>query len=299
MQKFIALAGFLCLASGLYACDICGNPSALGYMGVLPKFQKSFIGIRYQYRTLDTEHPASLFATPVKSHSTFHSSEVWGRYVASRRFSFYASVPYNFYSIDENDRNTKIRGIGDISVLVAFTVISSSDTLSSKWKHNLQVAAGVKLPTGSSAHVDLTGSSILAGSGSYDLPLNLAYIARYKSIGAVSELSARFNGVNPEKYQAGKRFASTLKFFYWKRFRRISLVPAAGFSYEYSARDSKNGYIREYSGASSFLYTAGLDLYYHDFALGFNLQNPVCQNLNGGISQGSSRLNFSLLYLFN
>jgi hypothetical protein len=297
MQKFIAVAGFLCLANCLLACDICGNSTGQSSMGILPKYQKNFIGIRYQFRSFNTEHPPSLLSAQGSVKNTYHSAELWGRYLVTKRINLFAFVPYNRYFQKEGNLNTETKGLGDISLMAAYIVLNTGDSMDHRWKHYLQLGGGVKLPTGKTTGRESNNPNMQSGTGSVDFPFNMLYILRHRQLGLSSELSCRINGMNHDTYKIGNKLNGSLRMFYVKRFRSFSILPSAGASLELLQQDIKNRYIQEYSGGRSFLLNTGTDLYYKDFALSMNVQTPLYENLNRGISSSSARLLISLIYL--
>ena len=54
-RKYIVLLLFVMgFGSVAKACDICGCGVGSYYLGILPEYNKRFIGLRYQYKTLTT-----------------------------------------------------------------------------------------------------------------------------------------------------------------------------------------------------------------------------------------------------
>ena len=62
------------------ACDICGCGVGSYYLGILPEYNKRFIGLRYQHKTLQPE-----FRTEIPSSPNLHTlisfiSSDWGSF---------------------------------------------------------------------------------------------------------------------------------------------------------------------------------------------------------------------------
>ncbi|MBP8240682.1 MAG: hypothetical protein KAX50_12000 [Saprospiraceae bacterium] len=58
MKTVLTAALLWVLASGqVLACDVCGCAVGGNYLGILPQFRRHFAGVRFQYRTFDSEHP--------------------------------------------------------------------------------------------------------------------------------------------------------------------------------------------------------------------------------------------------
>jgi hypothetical protein len=56
MKKKIIISLMLLCSTAFtsFACDICGCGVGSYYLGILPEFNKRFIGLRYQHKSLQT-----------------------------------------------------------------------------------------------------------------------------------------------------------------------------------------------------------------------------------------------------
>jgi hypothetical protein len=284
------------------ACDVCGCSVGGNYFGILPQFQKNFAGLRYQYRAFDSEH-LTLFPgeKPLRTVETFHTTELWGRYVPHKRLHLFAFVPYNYFTKDEEQVRSVVSGFGDMSFMASYILLNTGEQEEKDWKHALQAGVGVKLPTGRSDQ--LTGGtgllipSLQAGTGALDIPLNLIYTVRYKRIGVNVEGNYRVNTVNRRGYEFGDRITSSLRLFYWQKLRSVSLLPHLGLGYEYGFMDKDQGEYQEYTGSRVVTGNLGLDLYYKRLVLNLSSQAPLYQYIAKGQISGRPRINAGIAFL--
>lgn len=296
------LALLLCSTAPAFACDVCGSSAGGNYFGILPQFQKNYVGLRYQYRAFDSEH-LTLFPgeIPLRTAEAFHSTELWGRYVPHKKVHVFAFIPYNYYTKDEAQLRSVVSGIGDVSLITNYILINTGEQAGKVWKHALQAGIGIKFPTGKSNHIPeyagLLVPNLQTGSGSFDLPLNLVYTLRYKKLGINMEGNYRVNTVNKRGYQFGDRIASSFRLFYWQNIRNISLLPHIGSSFEYSGTDKNKGTEQEYTGSKVVTGNAGMDLYYKQLILNFSAQIPLYQHIAKGQISARSRFHAGISFL--
>lgn len=296
----------LLLASSVsaLACDVCGCSVGGNYFGIVPQFQKNFIGLRYQYRAFDSEH-LTLFPgeKPLRTHEAFHTTELWGRYVPHKKIHLFTFIPYNYYTKDEEQIRSVVSGIGDVSLVANYIIVNSGERADKKWKHALQIGAGIKLPTGKSDRI-MEGSDVLlpslqAGTGAFDIPLNLIYTMRHKQWGVNMESNYRITTINKRDYKFGDRANASLRFFYWQKVKNISLLPHLGTGFEYGFMDKDKGVWREYTGSSVVLANAGIDLYYKRIIVNFSTQTPLYQHVAKGQIAGKQRFSVGISMLID
>lgn len=302
MRRIILSILLVSLAQSMTACDICGCSSGGSYFGILPHFQRSFIGVRYQYQySYSKPHDinSELYSA---SQEYFQSTELWGRYTPHKRIQIFGFLPYRFNHRIENDKTIFANGIGDASLLINYVVLSTPSGSASEWRHSLQLGAGIKFPTGKYDLVKnglFVHQNIQAGSGSYDVPANLIYTVRHKKTGMNAELNYRINGGNPFGFIYGNKLNSALRFLYWKETKQFTFLPSVGLKYEFASGDIQHNEVIEYTGGSSMLASIACDVYYKHFGLGFQLSEPVYQHLGQGYTQDRSRFSANVIYLFN
>lgn len=301
MKKIVIAFGLFTMVYNAIACDVCGCSAGGSSMGILPRFSKHFIGLRSTYTTFTSSHPSLFEGNPdLTSKEYFSTTTLWGRYVPHKRVQLFAQVPYNYFVREEDGQRVVTQGLGDITLLANYVVFNTTDSMKSKVKHSLQLGGGIKLPTG--AYNKEVGGSLLninmqAGTGSFDIPLNLIHTLRFKSTGINTELSYTINTINPNYYKQGNKFLASVKAFYWKNFRNISFLPQAGVRFENFAFDVIEGEKADYTGGNMFMLDAGVDVYFYKWALGAHIKGPLKTTMGEGRIQPHAALNFNLIYL--
>jgi hypothetical protein len=175
---FSIIAALLFISS--QACPFCGCGGSNFYLGLLPDFQRGFIGMRYHYSQYHTTllNDASQFST-----NYYNMVEMWGGVSVNKKFQVLTFVPYYMNRQVDDDGITNPHGIGDISVFGQYRIFSSTHL--NQHRHVVQqqmwIGAGLKLATGNFEldlnDPDVTVADINAqlGTGSTDFLLNGLY----------------------------------------------------------------------------------------------------------------------------
>ncbi len=299
MKKFlVAFIYLIGIWTNAAACDVCGCSSGASYMGTMPQIQRSFIGLRYNWRSfLVTPNDGSSL---IKEH--YQSSDLWVRYFPHQRGQLLAVVPLNFYSRVSTDKAIKTQGLGDISLMAGYMLYNNGDSIGKLWKHTLTINAGVKIPTGAynmrAEGLRLT-PNMQAGSGSFDYLANLFYSIRYKKVGFTTEANARFCSTNPNQYKQGDKYSAAARFFVWQRLNfNSSILPSAGLTIDYSKKDREYNQIITESGGYGLFAAVGVEYYYRRFALGANCQIPLQYSYSNNMSKPYPRLSAQLMFMF-
>ncbi len=283
------------------ACDICGCASGASYIGLLPSFQRSFIGIRYESQDffskphdMNDEHYAA-------SHEQFKTTEIWGRYTPFKRIQIFGFIPYHFNDRSEGWVPVHTQGIGDLQFLMNYVIFNTSITSSSRLKQSLQLGAGLKLPTGKSDLVKnglFVHQNMQTGTGSYDVPVNVIYTMKHKTSGLHGEINYRWNGTNKMGYSFGNKLNGALTFLQWIEHKKLTYLPQFGFNAEHADSDKQNNTFVEYTGGNTVLATAGCDIYQKSLSFGLRLSQPIYQQMGNGYTHGKTRISVSIIYLF-
>jgi hypothetical protein len=301
MKKFLlAVVCLLGMQSTALACDICGCASGASYMGTMPQIQRSFVGMRYNWR--------SYTVTPAHSNEggliseNYHSADVWARYFPHKRVQVLAFVPYTYYSRQSDMQNIRTQGLGDISLMAGYMVYNTGDSIGKRWKHTFSVNAGVKLPTGqfNIRHNGLRLTpNMQPGTGSVDYLANLFYTIRYNKVGITTDANARFCSTNSNSYKVGNRYNASARFFVWQKLDfNSSILPSVGLSYDYATKDTDFRKDVAESGGSGTFATIGVEYYYRRFAVGANCQLPLAYNYADNLSKPNPRASAQIMFVF-
>ncbi len=285
------------------ACDMCGCAMGGNYSGIFPQFSKNIIGVRHQFRSFS--HPNTYLNTNGDSRvltDEFRSTEIWGRFYPHPKVQLFVFVPYRSHERTETLRNTRISGIGDISVMANYALVNTGDSLDRKYRHTLLLGGGVKLPTGKYQQRDenklLLPAQFQIGTGGYALVANVNYTLRYKAFGLNSEVSYRHNTANEWVYQFGAQTAAVANIFYWIDSGKTTILPSAGIAWERYDKDLEFNRQKTETGGEVLLANLGLDLYFPRFFVQASAQLPFAQDLPFAQPKAALRLNVSVAFTF-
>ena len=279
---FAAWMMTLLIVTSATACDVCGCSLGGNYFGLLPSFNKNFIGIRWSQASFNAHmnHHSEYFQEEY-SHDTYRKLEVWGRIKISSRFQIFAFVPYSFNTMNGNLQKVDASGPGDVTVMGSYKVFTSSDEV--KWQQMMTIGGGIKLPTGEHAQEDqgkLVNPNFQLGTGSVDFLLNAVYQLRYRNAGINLEAGYKINTRNSRDYHFGNQGYGSSQFFYKQKIGIITLLPNAGTYFEHAA-EHKDGTSRlSNTGGRALFLSTGLETYIKSFSIGANYKHPLTQQYN-------------------
>lgn len=300
MRKRIILCILICLIgfSKTKACDICGCGVGSYYLGILPEFNKRFVGLRYQHKMLETHLGPNGERTPITADETYQSAEIWGGWNLGKKWRILAFLPYNFNERIAQTGNGSKNGIGDIAVMGYYGLLDHKTSVGQKFLvQSLWVGAGVKAPTGKyepseRLNVSESPNNFQLGTASTDFTLNATYDLRLQDLGMNLNVNYKLNTTNKYEYRYGNKFTTNALFYY--KFRVANLItfaPNVGALYETAVRDVEgNKYEVSTSGGYSLSAVGGAELTYNRFSLGANYQQVRIQNLAGGRAYAGNRL---------
>ena len=308
MKKIIFLFLFL-LVTTTYtrACDACGCSLGANYFGILPQFNKNFVGVRFSQSHFNAHmHHEGSSLPDEYSTDTYTRAELWGRFYLSPKIQLFAFVPYHYNTMEGNEQNAVVSGLGDISASAQFLLINTGEDALSRFRHTLRLGAGIKLPTGKFDEED--GGIVLTpnfqrGTGSVDFIVNGLYTARVGKVGLNTELGYKINTANSDGYRFGNQFNSAASFFYWQNFKKakVSLLPNAGVYFEQASKHKDGDILKANTGGYATFFSYGLETYIGPLAIGLNIKTPIQQKLNtetGVDLQAGNRVNMHATFNF-
>jgi hypothetical protein len=296
--KFILTLAIIGLTLGAKACDICGCGVGSYYIGILPEYNKRFIGLRYQHKTLQTHLGPTRERTPLTTDEIYQSAELWGGWNMGSKFRVLAFVPYNFNErINQDERGTK-NGLGDIALMGYYNLFNKTGTLGNKLLvQSLWLGAGVKVPTGKyepteRLAVQESPNNFQLGTASTDFSFNAAYDVRYNDLGVNANVNYKVNTENKYDYRYGNKLTTNVLAYYkFRLFHSFTVAPNAGVLYETSAKDVENQkYEVNVSGGHSLAAILGVEFALKSVSFGANYQNVRSQNLAGGRAFAGNRV---------
>jgi hypothetical protein len=299
MKKiFLTLLALFSISVSSQACDK-GCTMGGSYMGILPQFHKSFVGLRHTTRdyTITATHGHHTEIT--KEH--FATTELWGRFVPVKNVQFFAFAPYVLNEQNSSHGTIRSKGFGDVTLMANYSLLNTGDSLGYTLKHTLQVGGGVKLATGSyrkQQHDEVLAANMQPGTGSTDYLINGIYTIRFKQLGLSNDFTYRFNTENSNGYQFGDRISASSNVFYWQYVKGISVLPSVGLYYEHAKGDRYTGATNAQKGGESYFTNLGLNVYVQNIAVGGTLQLPVSSTEAHHATKGNTRSMVNLTYMF-
>lgn len=284
MKKVFFIAIALLAAHVTMACDVCGCSLGGSYFGILPQFNKNFVGLRWsQARFHAYMNHQSDYLKPETSNDTYQKLELWGRYYVNKRVQLFAFIPYNFNSMNGSEQTVSTHGLGDITLIGNYLLLNTGEDKTKKFKHTWMAGAGVKLPTGDSNLEDkgvLVNPNFQLGTGSLDFLLSTVYTLRYQKAGLSVESGYKINTRNRNGYVFGNQFHASSQIFYWQNAGLFAFLPNAGVYFEQAAKHRDGTILQANTGGSSVQLMAGLETYVKGFTVGFTYKHPVNQYYN-------------------
>ena len=304
-QKILLTFIFVLTLSISQACDICGCGVGSYYFGVMPQFNKNFIGLRYRNMQFES-HLNSRF---LRTSEYFSTTEIWGRFYVSPKVQIMTFLPYSFNTQKDINGFTKnLQGINDVVLMANYNVLNLSmknDTTMRKFKHSLWLGGGLKLPTGKYNFEQQDAGQVAnpnfqLGSGSIDFLVSAFHNVRYKNWGFNQDLSCKINTSNSKNYRFGNRISGNSNVFYIHQFsKKFALMPYTGLYYESSGKDTREKEKIIETGGHLIAANMGLDAYvFKRLNVGANYQIPISQNLGKGEIRANNRLNVHVSVLF-
>lgn len=296
--KLTLTLAIICFTIGAKACDICGCGVGSYYIGILPEYNKRFIGLRYQHKTLQTHLGPTGERTPISTDETYQSAELWGGWNIGKKFRVLAFVPYNFNErVNQDERGTK-SGLGDIALMGYYNLFNQTGTLGDKLVvQSLWLGAGIKTPTGKyepteRLAIQESPNNFQLGTASTDFTFNAAYDVRYHDFGVNANVNYKVNTANKYEYRYGNKFTTNvLAYHKFRVAHALTVAPNIGMLYETSAKDVENNkYDVAVSGGHSLAAIVGVEFALKGISFGANYQNIRSQNLAGGRALAGNRI---------
>jgi hypothetical protein len=286
------------LPSVMRACDICGCSGSAQTLGLLPLVQRHLVGARWLgqgYRTVP--HGSAL-----NSREDFHSFDLWGRWMPHPRWQAMAFAPYQYHlrRFDEGPQQ-RIRGLGDVSLLVQFSILDPYRSASGRWRHAFQVGGGFKLPTGDfRRRAPMNGletvlpPALQPGTGSTDGLLSALYVVSTRRWGASVDGSLRLTGKNSDGYRFGSRAIGAVRLFHIGNWQRVTWTPYLGAQWDHRGADLLQGRYQPETGGWVALANAGVEVFARNVAISLTWSQPLVHHLSEGFVTPGPRFSTSV-----
>lgn len=287
MKQFLVALGILALCSNMtYACDGCSLSQSVGLLGIAPKFQGHFIGLKYSYREFSTAHSSTLFGETVQpdSRQLFHSVELSTRAQLHDRVQLLGFVPYLLIEEQFEGRSEVLRGAGDATFLVNYLAFRSEP--GSEIAHTVEVNTGIKMPTGKYRKRNSEGHlnpSMQTGSGSWDIPLGFRYTLRSGTWGAAISTGYWLNTRNSLNHKFGDRVYGQLRGFKLFEVGDLGLVPQLGLLIEHADKETNGQQVQTLSGGHDLRLQTAVRANIGSWSFTASYDHSLHNNLSNGL----------------
>lgn len=302
MHRIMLFIGLMFVGSTSWACDVCGCAASSFSLGLLPSSNHHFIGIRSSYRTFTTNHPPLFGITEPASSEVFTTTELMGRWKINERFQVLGSLPYIYNLQEKVNGNRIMQGIGDPTILGNYVFVSTTDSLTKKFKQAGTFGLGVKIPVGKFDNTNINNRNMLPGTGSFDFVANLNYSLQKGNWGYLTESSFTYKTENKFDYQFGHALTTThLLFYRWILSENTRILPQAGLNFNHNFRDRVRGKVTDDSFNGGTLLNAQVTLAVLHKNWGFNVNYfaPLYQYLGNGYVDQKVSIRFGINYFIS
>jgi hypothetical protein len=287
MRKIIllAFAGLLGTSTAI-ACDICGGGLGNNYTGLLPNFNKRFIGVRYHFNQLYTQLDVNGNTTALSNKEKYHTAELWTAWNIGTRWRVMVILPYSQiqkYNYGTSEKAQK-NGLGDINLSGFYNLFNVN---SNAFTQSLWLGLGVKLPTGAynkNEYVSSNSPNIYQlGTGSTDFTANVNYDIRLNNIGLNTNATYKMNTQNSDDYRYGNKLSIGGSLYYNASLgESLKIRPNIGILHESQQKDHTMGYKIDETGGYNTNLNVGLEANIKNIAVGFTYQTPASQHISKG-----------------
>ncbi|MGN0003185.1 MAG: transporter [Sphingobacterium composti] len=297
----ILITILVCNTTSILACEICGGGLGNNYTGLLPNFNKRFIGIRYHFNQVKTQLDINGNETALTNHEKYKTAELWSAWNIGTQWRVMAIIPYsNIQKYNTGtDKSAKKSGLGDINLSGYYNLINKSE----KFNQNLWLGLGVKLATGQYNKDEFSSTNTTniyqLGTGSYDFTTSVNYDLSKDNIGINTNVSYKMNTKNSDEYQYGNKLTLNGSVYYNILLKeKYRFRPNIGIQHDTQARDKSMGYKIDHTGGYNTNINIGLESTINNLAVGFTYQEPLSQYVSHGRTELQNKFLIHLTFMF-
>ena len=292
MYKFII--AFMCCISSTYACDFCGCAPSIMNGDLLSVQPQSSVGINTNYTSYKYLNNENGLTT-----SHLISTNIFASYAPKKWVELRATLPIIWMMNKYPNLKDKTYGIGDMSIVSNFKVLSKSPIgTNKKVGHTVILGFGVELPTGKNKFSsDNQLQNFTLGSRSTDFLFSGVYSMSYRKWNIITAGLVKINTKNKEEVRYGHLYNIQLATAYTHTFKSFQLVPNLGLRTEIQQKNLHKNIIQNYTGRAALFLQYGVDVNIKDWNLGVQIQHPIYQKTAMNTIKQQSNFLFKISYL--
>lgn len=292
---FIWIVGFGC-AFNAGACDVCGVCMGSLYAGTYADYRQDFVGLSYAHTLYRGVPPYS------SSDDMLHRVDFTTRVYLTKRLKVLLTLPYKMNNRVQMGENTGIRGLGDMTFLMGYTLLESQSA-SQRFNYFVEFNGGFQLPTGryqSDIHDNNLPENFNTGIGAWGVNIQPTMVLSLGQIGLTASWQVQFIAPSRDSYHYGNRSIwNTVLSYQESLSSTIILIPSIGFSGERIAKDryANNVLVHGTGGQAVFLDMA-FGGRWQSFSISGQYSLPIDAHIAGGETEVRNRFSLQLFYHF-
>jgi hypothetical protein len=296
------------------ACDVCG-----AFFGVTPYDNQSSVTLLHRYRLFSASNqsglPAGAYRLSNPGYSPLHGNthdsvttgfesfkviELRGRWFIHKRWELSGILPVVQNRVQSDGKVYRLSGLGDASIYVSWHPIVA---LEESVKHRLQLAIGMKLPTGNADHTMPSGirHSLLVqpGTGAADVFGFAQYTIGIKRWGMMTNIQGRYSGENAVGEQLCPAFMGTWNVFYRLGNENRMVLPQVQMYYERMSGVQLDNIIQEGTMMHVLMAGVGADVYINRLAVNVGWHRAIFEETASGNPEAKFRATIGVTWNFN
>ncbi len=288
---------FLVVSNYSFGCEVCGCAASTSSIGAIGQSPYQVLGMNFQGRYFKSEHPP-LFGGPIeRSKETFHTINLAGKYQLGKRVQIFGSIPFHFNTQTKEDTTITHNGIGDVRISGRYALISRNDSIKQS-SFQLQIGAGIKLPTGNYSNDAHSTSNVYTGTGSWDFPMDLnLYWSLNDKWSIQSENTFVLKTENRVGYQFGNAMQGSVYAMRSWKLGGVRLSPGLGIQFDHLFQDEIHGDDGStFGGGDMSTLTVGTNVEIRNFFVNLRYFHPIAQDLSKGYTTMQGQFSVGLFY---
>lgn len=290
-------------------CDTCSGGSSAGGISFGTLSSKDYIGIGYFNQLYGAKE--GLFDTSPTITESYNTLQIQASKRVNEKIGVSITVPYQLHTRDfeSTTKDQHVSGLGDVSVFGFYQLVKNEknarqtlrkqDEQLHDVKHEVNLGAGLKLPTGTFQETLSTrlNPGLQSGTGSLDFVTMLGYNFSFDNVGFTSTVNYFLKTKNQNEYKFGNQLSYGM-ISYIKLGKKNLYIPFIGFNGEYYQNNEQfEEKVIPKVGGNVLYSRLGLEYSTEQISVGSSASIPISQSFDLNHFESKSRLNIFVNYL--